>query len=128
VFMRPRLGSRGGTFTDVACRGKTSCPAPGPCDPVTGLASAGRARRHQPFCGSGRDPGQDDRGDLAAAIDGMCRSRVLAGQWRRVIMAVCRGGRPAGGRGATRCSSACRAAAGGVPGERSARRAGQPVG
>jgi hypothetical protein len=34
VFMRPRLGSCGGTFTDVAGRPKTSCPAPRPPHPV----------------------------------------------------------------------------------------------
>src|SRR6266705_901079 len=31
-------------------------------------------------------------------------------------MKTCRGGRPPGGRGATRCGSPCRAAAAGVPG------------
>jgi len=36
-------------------------------------------------------------------------------------MKACRGGRPAGGRRATRCGSPCRAGAAGVPGERSAR-------
>ena len=108
VFMRPRLDSCGGTSTDMACRLKTSWLASGP--------SSGR--------GSGRVPRVlkgDDRADLATAIDGMRRARNLAGQRRYVIMKVCRGGRPAGGRRVMRFSSACRAAAGGVPGERSAR-------
>jgi hypothetical protein len=50
VFMWPRLGSHGGTFTDGACRLKTSCSASRPiirhCWP-----ELGRLRWHQGSCG-----------------------------------------------------------------------------
>ena len=41
-------------------------------------------------------------------------------------MRACRGGRPAGGRGGTRCGSPCRAGAAGGPGEQSARTSSGP--
>jgi hypothetical protein len=41
-------------------------------------------------------------------------------------MKRCRGGRPPAGSGVTRCGSPCRAAAAGVPGERSARTRARP--
>jgi len=41
-------------------------------------------------------------------------------------MKACRGGRPPGGRGATRCGWPCRAGAAGGPGERSARTSSTP--
>jgi hypothetical protein len=40
VFMRPRLDSRGGTFTDAAGRLKTSCSASGPSSGTAGLSEA----------------------------------------------------------------------------------------
>ena len=54
--------------------------------------------------------------DLTAAVGRLCYSTILAGPGLYVIMKACRGGRPAGGRGATRCGSPCRAGAAGVPG------------
>jgi hypothetical protein len=45
---------------------------------------------------NGRAEIHDGWSDVAAAIDGMCRSRDLAGQRRYVIMKACRGGRPGG--------------------------------
>jgi hypothetical protein len=88
------LGSRGGTFTDVACRLKTSCSASVPRNPVVVLASAGRTWADLEFCWLSAVPLRypwDDCDDLAAALGGVCRCRHLAGQRRSVIMRVGRG-------------------------------------
>ena len=72
--MRPRLGSRNWTFTDVACRLKTSCSASGPRDLVVVLASAGRTWGHLEFCGRSAAPPRStwDRCDDLAAALGEC--------------------------------------------------------
>ena len=51
VFMRPRLDSRGGTFTDAADRLKTSCPTSRHVPSSGTLAPARRAYLPAAFCG-----------------------------------------------------------------------------
>src|ERR1700693_3554034 len=69
VFIRPRLDSRGGTFTDLACRLKTSCYTSGPSSGDAGWPQRGGARLNKEFCGfppAGHGRLQEDSGELEA--------------------------------------------------------------
>ena len=82
VFMRPRLGSCGGTFTDAACRSKTSCSASRPiirhCWP-----ERGRLCWHQGSCGVRRyrrdSDGDHRRGSWPADLTRTSMERMLPG-------------------------------------------------